>query len=275
MKKTPNKYLLSLILILIKIFIFRSGLYMSKLLFLLSEVDERIRPLVFFIRAWAKQTGLTNSSIPGHWITNFSLTSLVIFYFQQLSNPILPPLNHLIKNESENISESIKNLPQIEFQTTNTMSMHELLIGFFSFYENLNFLDKAISMQSGTLTDKPIQDPMYILNPLDETLNISRNLNAFECNRFNEEAKKAVMDLVLNANKKTTGSWGITQFFSSEIVQTEVKTKQNFNIANILKKNGSLNYIKHESNTKQTGFKTNSLDDFSRNIRRRHKNSKR
>lgn len=65
---------------------------MSELLFLYGEVDWRVRPLVVAIRQWAKAQGITSDS-PGCWITNFSLTLLVLFYLQQKN--LLPSLNAL------------------------------------------------------------------------------------------------------------------------------------------------------------------------------------
>lgn len=70
---------------------------MSDFLYLMGEMDQRVRPLVFAIRKWASMVGLTNSS-PGRWISNFSLTLLVLAFLQSpLSNKaILPSLNTLV-----------------------------------------------------------------------------------------------------------------------------------------------------------------------------------
>lgn len=74
-------------------------MYMSELLRLFGLIDWRVRPLVFTVREWAKVIGLTSPSIPGPWITNFSLTLLVLHYLQ--TRQILPTLNELKKNASE------------------------------------------------------------------------------------------------------------------------------------------------------------------------------
>lgn len=65
---------------------------MSELLHTFGILDWRLRPLVFTIRRWAAEVGLTNPS-PGRWITNFSLTLLVIFYLQRAK--VLPSLDSL------------------------------------------------------------------------------------------------------------------------------------------------------------------------------------
>lgn len=70
----------------------RTAVYMSELLHTFGILDWRLRPLVFTIRQWAAEVGLTNPS-PGRWITNFSLTLLVIFYLQRAK--VLPSLDSL------------------------------------------------------------------------------------------------------------------------------------------------------------------------------------
>lgn len=65
---------------------------MSELLNLYGEIDWRVRPLVITIRKWAKIEEIT-SEVPGQWITNFSLSLLVLFYLQHKN--ILPSLKEL------------------------------------------------------------------------------------------------------------------------------------------------------------------------------------
>lgn len=77
------------------IFLFwRIALKSSELLYIYGAVDPRVRALVFTVRCWARAHSLT-SSIPGAWITNFSLTMMVIFFLQRRSPPILPTLDYL------------------------------------------------------------------------------------------------------------------------------------------------------------------------------------
>ncbi|XP_012510299.1 PREDICTED: poly(A) RNA polymerase, mitochondrial [Propithecus coquereli] len=72
----------------------RIALKSSELLYIYGALDSRVRALVFSIRCWARAHSLT-SSIPGAWITNFSLTMMVIFFLQRRSPPILPTLDLL------------------------------------------------------------------------------------------------------------------------------------------------------------------------------------
>lgn len=70
---------------------------MSELLYYLSVWDKqlhRIPPLVFTIRHWARCSGVTHSN-PGHWLSNFMLTMLIVHFLQTRPKPVLPSLKSL------------------------------------------------------------------------------------------------------------------------------------------------------------------------------------
>ncbi|KAK9752624.1 Cid1 family poly A polymerase [Popillia japonica] len=109
-----------------------SGVYMSNLLYIMGDIDSRVRPLVFTIRKWAAEVGLTNS-YPGRWITNFSLTLMVLAFLQKPGRnpPLLPGLNILIKfagPEDKFITEDGVNLNPLErgLNVSKNVSLEEL-----------------------------------------------------------------------------------------------------------------------------------------------------
>jgi poly(A) RNA polymerase len=67
---------------------------MSELLYLYGELDARVRPLVFVVRKWARQHGLTEDDRPTTYFTNFTLTIMVIF-FLQVRHRMLPSYREL------------------------------------------------------------------------------------------------------------------------------------------------------------------------------------
>ena len=67
---------------------------MSELLYMYGELDNRVRPLIFTIRLWAKEQGLVVDQRPTPYLTNFMLTLMAIFFLQN-HYKILPPLNEL------------------------------------------------------------------------------------------------------------------------------------------------------------------------------------
>lgn len=198
-----------------------SGYYMSELLYLFGEIDDRVRPLVFCIRKWASAAGITNQS-PGRWISNFSLTLLVIYFLQNVNNPVLPSLSLLTKSATKedvrivdgNINCTfLRDLRQLKFQTENNDSLSYLLTQFFEFYSEFDFKKHAISISSEKLVLKPDHEALWIVNPLESLLNVSKNVSFEELDRFRLEVKNAAWILESSYEKSEKDFWGLLQLF--------------------------------------------------------------
>lgn len=194
---------------------------MSELLYMFGQIDDRVMPLVFSIRKWAQKVGLTNPS-PGRWISNFSLTCLVVFYLQQLSHPILPSIHQLIKQarpEDVRITEDnikctfLRDLNQLQFTKSNTTSLDELFQNFFEYYSQIDFNERAISLIEGRTVIKPDHSPIYIINPIEPCLNVSKNISLEECERFRIEVRNAAWLLDEHQTKSSDSPWGIMSLF--------------------------------------------------------------
>ncbi|CAH1401680.1 unnamed protein product [Nezara viridula] len=177
-----------------------SAMYMSELLYIFAHLDPAAQRLVFSIKAWAKVVGLTNPS-PGRWITNFSLTLLVLFYLQNERR--LPSIDDLFKlagpndtRYAEEINCSfIRDLRNVRLELDHSKTTAELLLGFFNFYQNFDFNNKAISLCSAKIINKLDYSPMYIVNPLDRNLNVTKNVSLEEVERIRVEARNAAWAL--------------------------------------------------------------------------------
>lgn len=204
-----------------------TGLYMSELLYLFGEIDERVKPLTFCLRKWASATGLTNPS-PGHWITNFSLTLLVLFFLQNLKTPILPSFNSMIKSATaddiriteDNINCTfLRDLSRLNFQRKNGSTLSDLLVQFFEFYSQFDFKNSAVSMLEGKPIPKTDFSAIWIVNPLEPTLNVSKNINFEELERFKFQVKNAAWILESTSGSKQKAeaseedSWGLLNLF--------------------------------------------------------------
>ncbi|KAH8419827.1 hypothetical protein KR009_003082 [Drosophila setifemur] len=209
-----------------------TGFYMSELLYMFGEMDPRVRPLTFSIRRWAQSCGLTNPS-PGRWISNFSLTCLVMFFLQQLRQPILPTIGALAKaaepGDARVTEDGInctfaRDVERFRFTSRNQSSLSELLLQFFEFYSQFDFHNRAISLNEGRALSKPDHSAMYIVNPLEQLLNVSKNVSLEECERLRIEVRNAAWVLeseVENASMSTEAdaerqdllAWGLLNLF--------------------------------------------------------------
>jgi poly(A) RNA polymerase, mitochondrial len=201
-----------------------TGYYMSELLYLYGEFDERVRPLVFCIRKWASSVGLTNSTAPGRWITNFSLTILVLFFLQNQKNPLLPSMKFLIKSASpidirvtdDNVNCTfLRDIGKIDFPNAdNCDSLHHLLLQFFEFYSKFDFQEYGISLLEGKPINKPEYAAMWISNPLEPLLNISKNVSFEELEKFKIETRNAAWSLE-STIERNKDSWGLPNLFKT------------------------------------------------------------
>ncbi|CAG4953482.1 unnamed protein product [Colias eurytheme] len=87
--------------------------------------------------------------------------------------------------------------------------LQTLLYHFFEFYAQFNFQDKAISINEGVALRKPNGQPLYIVNPLEPALNVSRNVSFEECERLKTEVRNAAWHLESILDGKKTEDWGI------------------------------------------------------------------
>ncbi|KAF3703399.1 Poly(A) RNA polymerase, mitochondrial [Channa argus] len=168
----------------------RVAMKSTELLYLYGELDPRVRYLVFTVRCWARAHGIT-SSIPGAWITNFSLTVMVLFFLQRRSSPVIPTLDHLRdlagptdKSVIEgNDCTFVSDFSKIQVQS-NKETLEQLLCEFFEFYATFPFSRMSINIRKGKEQNKPEMAPLHIQNPFETSLNVSKNVNVTQLERF-------------------------------------------------------------------------------------------
>ncbi|KAF5276972.1 hypothetical protein FQA39_LY18526 [Lamprigera yunnana] len=199
-----------------------SGVCMSDLLYFYGMIDSRVQPLVFVVRKWAQQVGVTSTS-PGRWISNFSLTLLVLAFLQKLgtSSPILPSINTILKQNGDScksVSERqfedsfLQNI-NIPNESQNTDNLETLLQNFFSFYSSFDFTTKAINLNEAIIMTKPEYSPLYIVNPLERGLNVSKNVSLEELQKFKYELRNA--SWLLESQDKNNSRWGILELLQN------------------------------------------------------------
>ncbi|NXW94493.1 PAPD1 protein, partial [Alopecoenas beccarii] len=190
----------------------------SELLYIYGCLDPRVRALVFSVRCWARVHGLTNS-VPGTWITNFSLTMMVMFFLQRRSPPIIPTLDQLKELADEKDKHVIggydcsfvSDLSKIK-PTKNTETLDVLLGDFFEYFGNFDFRRNSLNLRKGKEVNKPESSPLYIWNPFEQDLNISKNVNQPQLEKFVAVARESAW--ILQKEDKTQQTinkepWGL------------------------------------------------------------------
>lgn len=189
----------------------------SELLYIYGNLDHRVRALIFALRCWARIHGIT-SAIPGQWITNFSLTMMVLFFLQKRSPPVIPTLDQLkaLAGKKEkciidgNDCSFVRDLNKIKL-SANTESLDNLLIEFLEFYGKFDFKTNCIDIRKGIERNKPESAALYIQNPFEQTLNISKNVNQTQLQRFvnlTQESAFILQDQVRESSKNGK-PWGL------------------------------------------------------------------
>ncbi|XP_015263598.1 PREDICTED: poly(A) RNA polymerase, mitochondrial [Gekko japonicus] len=195
----------------------RIAMQSSELLYIYGSLDPRVRALVFGVRCWARAHGIT-SSIPGAWITNFSLTMMVLFFLQRKNPPIIPTLDHLKELadvQDKQVIEGhdctfVSNLNKIK-PTGNTQSLDVLLGDFFEYYGNFAFNKYSLNIRKGKEQNKPDSSPLHIQNPFEQSLNISRTVNMTQLERFITLARESAWLLQQDKGPSSSSDqpWGM------------------------------------------------------------------
>lgn len=201
----------------------RTGFYISELFHIFGELDERVRPLVFLVRRWAREMQLISKSRQ-YSITNFQTTCLVLSFLQQLPDPIIPTVPELISKarktdarySDDNRSYTfLRDIDKIQFETQNTSSLEELFVQFLEFYGTFDFTKYLVSLTSKKPIRKIEQSPLQIANPFEMEQNWSRNVSSEECAAFKMYAQDTFADLmeIDSATKSNHDRWGLLSIF--------------------------------------------------------------
>lgn len=191
-----------------------SAVYMTEILFYCGELDPRIRPLIYTIKKWARNAGITFKD-PGPSLTNFSLILLVLFFLQSRPVPILPPLYRLVSvpDPDDYRASAVKyvhernssNLKSVFTGQRNTESLDVLLQEFCRFLATFPFKEQRISIIGAVSNPNRGGYPVWIDYPMNESKNVAKNVSSEEMKNLREAALTALKNLEnLGTSLKTT-----------------------------------------------------------------------
>jgi len=108
----------------------------THLLYCYSQTDYRVRPLVLAVKMWAKDHKINEARF--QTLSSYTLTLMVLHFLQcGVSPPVIPCL-HRENPQMFNSNSDIFSLPytSMNFSSTNRMSLGELLVRFFKYYNH-------------------------------------------------------------------------------------------------------------------------------------------
>ncbi|CAF0726161.1 unnamed protein product [Brachionus calyciflorus] len=191
---------------------------MTKLFWTYTQLDNRVAQLIFFIKYWAKLADVTNRTSPSPRITNFQLTVLILNFLLRLENPLILPLENIVTNngnlELKYIINNEMNISDLKnmLKVNNKSLLSDILMGFFNYYSNFDFLSNTISLTKNLNTKKNEfkHNPLVILNPFMPELNASKNVNRQMLKKFSNACNTSY-----ELMQKSNNSLNLVEFFQT------------------------------------------------------------
>lgn len=174
----------------------------TKLIKTYVAMDPRVRPLILFIKHWAKQRNIDDAA-DGGTISTYTWICLVINFLQTRQPPILPSLhdmphplssdNLVIHGQNTSFCQDIKKLRG--YGNANYETLGGLLFAFFRKYGfEFDYQQQVISVRSGKILtreekgwDRGLEENRLLC--VEEPFDVQRNLG----NSANEEAVKGLV----------------------------------------------------------------------------------
>ena len=121
-------------------------------------------------------SSLTSYRVVCYWITEFS----------HMTHTLTGSGDRHVTSDGVNCT-FIREVSQL-WKLPHTENLETLLIGFLEFYSSFDFSIHAISLINGMSVPKPDHSPFYTTNPLEQGLNISKNMSHEGTNTYGENS---------------------------------------------------------------------------------------
>lgn len=158
------------------------GVYNSRMLFVYSQFDPRLRPLVYVVKTWAKSRNISDASVG--MLSSYAYVIMVIFYLQTRTPPILPCLQsaevkdldpsacsqpHFYSGFNVSYFTDFNNPAFDRIKNANKSSLGELIRGFFQCFGGgqFDYSKFTISIREGAPIAKQWSNVISIEDPFE------------------------------------------------------------------------------------------------------------
>ena len=206
------------------------SVYNTELLRRYSKIDSRVKPFILAVKYWAKNRGICDPTFGT--FSSYAWTLIAISALQTMENPVIPNLTpkdgrKKVTINGKSFDVSMLDGNSIDFVSTNTDSVSELMYGFFAQLAlNWPWNKSVISVGSGKLIprkqknwehqkpfisdsiqDKKIQRlgkyPLPVEDPFDELHDLSLTLDAEGVLEIRDEVLRAHASIHASAEWST------------------------------------------------------------------------
>ncbi|KAL8539096.1 hypothetical protein ACS0TY_000910 [Phlomoides rotata] len=207
-----------------------SGQMKSKMLYWINEIDGRFRDLVLLVKVWANNHRINDSK--SGTLNSYCLSLLVVFHFQTLEPPILPPLREIypgniiddltgLRAAAEKQIEDIcgANINRIKADRSrivNRSTLSELFISFLAKFSDIcsRASTQGVSPFAGQMEDidsvmrwLPKTYALFVEDPFEQPANIARTVSSKQLLRIAEAIRVTHVTLVPeNQNRASLAS---------------------------------------------------------------------
>lgn len=120
----------------------------------------------------------------------------------------------------------LRDITRLQFKKENNQSLQNLLFEFFEFYAQFDFNNRAICLNEAVSIMKPEHSALYIVNPLERGLNVSKNVSFEELERVKVEIRNAAW--MLESCENNSNDKGILRLFENKKASNKYKLQFSF-----------------------------------------------
>lgn len=204
-----------------------TGQMKSKILYWISEIDDRYRDMVLLVKEWAKVYDINNSRNGS--FNSYCLCLLIIFHFQTCVPAIFPPLRDIYpgniddelqgvrdvveRNIAETCVANIQRFRSDRLRIPNRSSLSELFISFLAKFSDISVMAEVQGICTFTGHWEEVYNQtrwlprtyaLFVEDPFHQPTNAARTVSAREMERIAEVFRATHRRLILaNQNQSS------------------------------------------------------------------------